>query len=90
MFAEWLMAQPDLGPKWLPRFVRLSTSLPQTGTGKVTKVNLRREAWVTDEPVWWWPLDAPKLSYRLLTDDDVVQLAEGLAEHGRPPITPEN
>ena len=30
--------QPDLGPKWLPRYVRVSPSLPQTATGKVTKV----------------------------------------------------
>ncbi len=37
-FAQWLLEQPDLGPKWLPRYVRVSESLPQTATGKVTKV----------------------------------------------------
>ena len=42
-FAEWLAAQPDLGPKWVPRYVRVSSSLPQTATGKVTKVGLRAE-----------------------------------------------
>ena len=35
-FAEWLTAQPDLGSKWLPRYVRVTASLPQTATGKVT------------------------------------------------------
>ncbi|HEY2213563.1 MAG TPA: AMP-binding protein [Acidimicrobiales bacterium] len=87
-FAEWLTSQPDLGLKWIPRFVRLSASLPQTGTGKVTKVELRKEAWICDEPVWWWPLGTSKPEYRVLTDDDRATLAAGLAEHGRPPITP--
>jgi len=86
-FAGWLTSQPDLGIKWMPRFVRLSSALPQTGTGKVTKVDLRREAWVCDEPVWWWPLDTPKPAYRLLTDADRIELADGLAQHGRPPVT---
>ncbi|HEX3796456.1 MAG TPA: AMP-binding protein [Acidimicrobiales bacterium] len=84
-FAEWLHAQPDLGTKWTPRFVRISASLPQTATGKVTKVGLRSEAWVCDEPVWWLPLE-PHPAYRLLSDEDRSILAAGLSEHGRPPI----
>ncbi len=34
-FASWLDAQPDLGPKWQPRFVRLSAALPSTPTNKI-------------------------------------------------------
>ncbi len=34
-FAAWLDDQPDLSPKWQPRFVRLSPSLPTTPTNKV-------------------------------------------------------
>ena len=34
-FAEWLDAQPDLSPKWRPRYVRVSTGLPATATNKV-------------------------------------------------------
>jgi steroid-22-oyl-CoA synthetase len=85
-FATWLSAQADLGTKWVPRFIRISESLPQTATGKVTKVGLRSDAWVCDEPVWWWPLNAPQLHYRPLTEDDLRTLADGLAAHGRPPI----
>ena len=85
-FAAWLAAQPDLGPKWLPRFVRVSASLPQTATGKVTKVNLRTEAWACDEPVWWRPLDSPDVRLVPLRDDERVVLAAGLAENGRPPV----
>ena len=85
-FADWLIAQPDLGPKWRPRYVRVSPSLPQTATGKVTKVGLRQEAWACDDPVWWRPLAATGLQFCLLGDDDRSMLAAGLAQHGRPPV----
>ena len=85
-FAVWLGAQPDLGPKWVPRYVRVSASLPQTATGKVTKVDLRAEAWACDEPVWWRPLDSTELRFVPLTDTDRATLAGGLAANGRPPV----
>jgi fatty-acyl-CoA synthase len=85
-FAEWLLAQPDLGPKWLPRYVRVSPSLPQTATGKVTKVGLRSEAWACDDPVWWRPLGNTDVRFVPLTDDDRKALAAGLAENGRPVV----
>jgi fatty-acyl-CoA synthase len=85
-FADWLVAQPDLGPKWLPRYVRVSPSLPQTATGKVTKVGLRQEAWACDDPVWWRPLIATDSQFTLLGEDDRAMLAAGLAENGRPPV----
>jgi fatty-acyl-CoA synthase len=85
-FAAWLAEQPDLGPKWVPRYVRISASLPQTATGKVTKVGLRAEAWVCDEPVWWRPLENNEMRYVPLTDDDRAELAAGLAANGRPPL----
>jgi fatty-acyl-CoA synthase len=85
-FAAWLKDQPDLGPKWLPRYVRVSSSLPQTATGKVTKVGLRSEAWICEEPVWWRPLGSAELRFDPLTDDDRANLAAGLAENGRPPV----
>jgi fatty-acyl-CoA synthase len=85
-FAGWLQSQPDLGTKWAPRFVRISASLPQTATGKVTKVALRDEAWVGPDPVWWHPPQGGATGYRLLADDDRVALASALVEHGRPPV----
>jgi fatty-acyl-CoA synthase len=87
-FAQWLDAQGDMGTKWAPRFVRISASLPQTATGKVTKVGLRREAWACDDTVWWRPSQAGAATYRPLSPDDRTVLAAGLAEHGRPPIGP--
>ncbi len=85
-FGAWLLAQPDLGPKWIPRYVRISESLPQTATGKVTKVGLRAEAWACDEPVWWRPLESQEVRFERLTDHDREKLAAGLAENGRPPV----
>jgi fatty-acyl-CoA synthase len=85
-FAGWLEAQPDLGPKWLPRYVRVSASLPQTATGKVTKVGLRAEAWACEDPVWWRPLASNDIRFAPLGDDDRAALAAGLAENGRPPV----
>ena len=70
----------------MPRYVRISTSLPQTATGKVTKVGLRAEAWACDEPVWWRPLGSAELRFVPLTDDDRAELAAGLAANGRPPV----
>jgi fatty-acyl-CoA synthase len=85
-FAAWLAAQPDLGPKWLPRYVRVSPSLPQTATGKVTKVGLRAEAWVCDDPVWGRPVGSGDIRFDLLSEADRATLADGLAANGRPPI----
>jgi fatty-acyl-CoA synthase len=80
-FAGWLEEQPDLGTKWSPSFVRVSPSLPQTATGKVTKVDLRREAWACDDPVWWRAGRAG--AYRVLTEADRRALRAEMAEHGR-------
>jgi fatty-acyl-CoA synthase len=85
-FAAWLGSQPDMGPKWFPRFVRVSAALPQTATGKVTKVDLRREAWDCADPVWWRPPTAGTETFRLLAAADRDALAAALAEHGRPPL----
>jgi fatty-acyl-CoA synthase len=87
-FADWLVAQPDLGTKWVPRYVRVTPSLPQTATGKVTKVGLRAEAWACEDPVWWRPLDRVDGRFIPLTADDRAALAKGLADNGRPPLGP--
>ncbi|MDF1604100.1 AMP-binding protein [Nocardioides sp. YIM 152315] len=36
-FARFLDAQPDLGTKWVPRYLRLVEALPRTPTSKVVK-----------------------------------------------------
>jgi fatty-acyl-CoA synthase len=34
-FAAWVDAQPDLSPKWRPRYIRLCRALPVTATNKI-------------------------------------------------------
>jgi len=81
-FAAWLADQPDLGTKWAPRFVRISPSLPQTATGKVTKVGLRAETWHGEDPVFCY--EGRGLSpYRPLEPADVARLDDELARHRR-------
>jgi fatty-acyl-CoA synthase len=80
-FAAFLAAQPDLGTKWAPRFVRVVASLPVTATGKLDRKPLRAERWETADPVWWRPDRSP--DYRPLTRGDVAALAQEFGEAGR-------
>ncbi|MFI5631230.1 AMP-binding protein [Streptomyces sp. NPDC051664] len=52
-FAAFLAAQPDLGTKMAPRFVRIVPAMPVTATNKVHRVALRREGFRSTDPVWW-------------------------------------
>lgn len=85
-FAAWTCSQPDLGVKWIPRFVRITPSLPRTATKKVTKVELRGQAWRCDEPLWWRP-DPRQPAYRPLQDHEKRQLDEQLAMRSQPART---
>ena len=70
-FDAFLSGQPDLGPKWLPSFVRVTGELPKLASMKVDKRRLRREAWRT-EPVFWRPARGDRL--RPLDDADRARL----------------
>ena len=47
-FAAWLDGQPDLSPKWRPRFVRAAEALPTTPTNKVLTRTLVHEKFRSD------------------------------------------
>ncbi len=80
-FASFLAAQPDLGTKWTPRFVRVTDALPVTETSKVLKRALRRDRWECADEVWWRPeKGAP---YRRLEPADVDALREQFTARGR-------
>ncbi len=71
-FDEFVAGQPDLGPKWVPSFVRVDTELPKLASMKVDKTRLRREGW--DAPaVSWRPTKGEEL--RPMTPEDVEALA---------------
>jgi fatty-acyl-CoA synthase len=48
VFASWLEEQPDLSPKWHPRYVRIAKALPQTPSNKVLKRVLQHEKFRSD------------------------------------------
>uniref|UniRef100_A0AAU2A5R2 AMP-binding protein n=1 Tax=Streptomyces sp. NBC_00093 TaxID=2975649 RepID=A0AAU2A5R2_9ACTN len=80
-FTAFLAAQPDLGTKMAPRFVRVVRRMPVTATNKIHRAGLRREGFRCPDPVWWRPSDEP--TYRRLTGDDVTGLVERYRERGR-------
>jgi fatty-acyl-CoA synthase len=80
-FDRFLEAQSDLGTKWSPRYVRLSTALPATQTSKVQKKLLRAQRWECDEPVYFRPKKGDPL--RLMTKDDVDALHAEFEARGR-------
>lgn len=51
-FDAFLAEQPDLGPKWLPAFVRVTDELPKLASMKIDKRALRREAWRPGQVLW--------------------------------------
>jgi fatty-acyl-CoA synthase len=81
-FGAFLAAQPDLGTKWAPSFVRVTTQLPQTASGKVTKDPLRLEGWWHgDDPVHW--RSSTTLAYLPMHDDDRHRLRDEFRRHRR-------
>ena len=81
-FAAFLGAQDDLGTKWAPSFVRVTHALPQTASGKVTKVRLRTEGWwSTDEPVFRRTRSGG--TYTRMDARDRDGLLDELRRHGR-------
>jgi fatty-acyl-CoA synthase len=80
-FDGFLAAQPDLGTKWAPRYVRIVETLPVTATNKVDKKPLRAERWRTGDALWHRP--EPRAAYRPMTAGDVASLEGAFAANGR-------
>jgi fatty-acyl-CoA synthase len=76
--AAFLAAQSDLGTKWSPRFVRMTSALPITATNKVLKRELRAERWNCAEPVLWQP--AKGAPYELLGPADAVAMEQAVGD----------
>ncbi|MEU9114158.1 AMP-binding protein [Streptomyces sp. NPDC048483] len=93
-FAAFLAAQPDLGTKMAPRFVRTVAALPVTATNKVHRAALRRAGFRCPEPVWWTPMGAGPAgttgpaapagsTYRRFTDEERAVLLAHYRDHDR-------
>jgi len=85
-FAAFLAAQPDLSPKWIPTYLRITADLERTETNKVLKRELQREGFRHPDgpaPIWWRPRCAP--AYRRFTADDLATLREQFGRAGNLP-----
>jgi fatty-acyl-CoA synthase len=84
-FARWLDAQPDLSPKWHPRYVRISASLPQTPSNKVLSRVLQHEKYRSDRTGGdhIYMRGRGETSYRLMTPADEADLREEFEKTGR-------
>jgi fatty-acyl-CoA synthase len=84
-FAAWIDAQADVGPKWRPRYVRVSEALPSTATNKVLKRTLVHEKFrldrVGDDAIWIRGRGEDE--YRPFTADDEQPLHAAFQAAGR-------
>ncbi|MCQ9133601.1 AMP-binding protein [Streptomyces hilarionis] len=85
-FAAFLDAQPDLGTKMAPRFVRVVERMPVTATNKIHRALLRREGPRCADPVWWRP--PGESGYRRLTAGEEETATTGRTGQGEgPPVS---
>jgi fatty-acyl-CoA synthase len=84
-FAVWLDSQPDLGPKWRPRFIRICDALPSTPTNKILTRTLVHEKFRTDrvggDPVY--VREPGSDSFRRFRAADEVALRSKFESSGR-------
>jgi fatty-acyl-CoA synthase len=84
-FAAWLEEQPDLSPKWRPRFVRQCEAFPTTPTNKVVTRMLVHEKFRSDlvggDPIYVRERDDD--SYRVFTSGDEDALRRAFESSGR-------
>jgi fatty-acyl-CoA synthase len=84
-FAAWLDTQDAIGPKWRPRYVRVLSDPPTTGTNKIVKRALvhqkyRRDLVGSDE---LYVRGRGDVSYRAFTAEDEQALHDAIVCSGR-------
>jgi fatty-acyl-CoA synthase len=82
VFSAFLAGQPDLGTKWVPSFLRITSGLPQTASGKVTKEPLRAEGWWKGGDPVFRRRDAT-LGFFPMAAGDRDELEAEFRQHGR-------
>lgn len=84
-FSAWLDALGDVGPKWRPRYVRVTAEMPTTGTNKVVTRALQHQKWRSDrvggDLVWVRPRGEDV--YRAFTAEDEEALQQAFEQAGR-------
>lgn len=86
-FADFLHAQPDLGTKWAPRYVRIVEDVPVTATRKINKPSLRRDAWLVGDNIYHRP--GAEIIFKALDSQALENLEQRFAENGRTHLHPQ-
>ncbi|MER3452362.1 MAG: acyl-CoA synthetase [Acidimicrobiia bacterium] len=84
-FAAWIDAQADLGPKWRPRYVRVTASMPVTPTNKILKRTLVHQKFRADRTAGdaVWVRERGEAAYRRFTAADEEALRAAFVANGR-------
>ena len=85
-FAEFLRAQSDLGPKWVPSFVQIVEDFPMTPSNKVIKRELVLRRWHDverhdDVQLWWRP--TKEIAFTQFTRVEATELRAKFAANNR-------
>ncbi len=81
---DFLLAQPDFSPKWLPTYVRIGRDVPMTPSNKILVRELRRQKFrpdATSDVILW--RERGDTRYRELTSDDYENLRREFTAAGR-------
>jgi fatty-acyl-CoA synthase len=84
-FATWVDAQPDLSPKWRPRYVRVTCALPTTPTNKVLTRTLVHQKFRADRTGGdaLYVRGRGEDAYRPFGETDEAELARAFVAAGR-------
>ncbi len=77
-FAAWVAAQPNASTTWVPQYLRVTSELPRTATGKLVVRRIARQRWDGDDV---WVRDGDVM--RPMTEDDRQQLRKAFEASGR-------
>jgi fatty-acyl-CoA synthase len=84
-FASWIDAQADLGPKWRPRYLRVTAAMPTSPTNKILKRVLVHDKYRPDrtggDPLW--VRDRGEPVYRPFDDVEAQAVHDELVTAGR-------
>jgi fatty-acyl-CoA synthase len=85
-FADFLRAQSDLGPKWVPSFVQIVVDFPMTPSNKVIKRELVLRRWHDverhdDVQLWWRP--SKEIAFSQFTRVEATELRAKFAANNR-------
>ena len=78
---QWVADQPDAATVWIPRFLRVTSDIPRTATGKIIVRELARQRWDARGQVWY--RNGVELVMRPFRDDDAATLTQAFMASGR-------